>query len=551
MRGRILGAFLSFAVVAALAAWIASPPGLPFQSVVPDPGEPGPYAVDQSTETFSRTLPDGRTRAVVTQIWYPVSKDAPTTPARAAPRIATIAGPFPLIVFSHGYQGAPVNYGLLLRHLASHGFVVAGPDHQDCRAQCGRAEYAEAIAVRPDDVSMVLDSMLALSAGDKPLYKGLIDLRRVGVAGHSFGGWTTLTVLQRDPRFAAGLAMAPATWITPSPDAQQVSKPVLLMAGVLDSMVPYAMTARFFSDIPASAPDHYLLAVQSAGHQFYDRCIQSFVTTSCFASMPQGQLQALENRVATAFLLKYLAGQRVTDDQLGVHDDSPEYAVVKGSAEFAVVVPTARPFPAANSTPEVAAGTVLLKDDLTSAQGGQLPASSGDPARFDAGYTAGGYEIAVKQPADQGEVALPGNYSDVSVAVDVELLDPVPSQYVFVACRVKDASAQYRLVFRPANGMLSINRWLMVPGAGSPWRGLVPAGFVADAILRGSATNHAELTCRGTTMTARINGITVVSVSDNTYATGQVWLGVGESPGFPSMGGRPVAHFRNLVITAQ
>jgi dienelactone hydrolase len=551
MRGRILGALLSIAVVAAFAGWIASQPGLPFLAAAPDPGQPGPYAVDRTSQSFARTLPNGQTRTIETQIWYPVAKDAPATPAQLAPRTATIGGPFPLLVFSHGYQGSPQNYSLLFRHLVSHGFVVAAPDHRDCKSQCGAAEYAQEVAVRPADVSMVLDGMLALDEGDDPLYRHLVDPKRVAVAGHSFGGWTTLVVLQQDPRFVAGLAMAPATWNTPSPDAHQVSKPLLLMAGVVDSMVPYALTAHFFADVPASAPDHYLLAVQSAGHQFFDRCGPNGVTTSCAASMPQPQLQALENRVGTAFLLKYVAGLRVTDEQLGLHDDSPEYAVVKGSAETVAVAPTARPVMASSSTPEVPAGTVLFKDDLTSAQSGQLATSSSDPTRFDAEYTASGYEIAVKQALGQGEVIVPGTFSDVTVAVDVELLDPAPSQYVFVACRAKDAAAQYRLSFRPANGQLSINRWLPVPGAGSPWRQMIPAGFSTEALQQGSAANHAELSCRGTSIAAQINGTTVASASDNSYAAGQIWLGVGESAGFRITGTRPAARFRNLVITAQ
>src|SRR2546421_12988409 len=116
MRRRILGAFFSIAVIAAFAAWIASMPGRPFQSAI-DPSQPGPYAVDRTAETFIRTLANGQTRSIDTQIWYPVSKDAPTTPAQMVPRAGGFGGPFPLIVFSHGYQGSPAGYSMLFRRL--------------------------------------------------------------------------------------------------------------------------------------------------------------------------------------------------------------------------------------------------------------------------------------------------------------------------------------------------------------------------------------------------------------------------------------------------
>ena len=165
-------------------------------------------------------------------------------------RTVAPGGPFPLIVFSHGYQASPTNYGRLLAHLASHGFVVAGPEHQDCRAQCTAQNREAEVDSRPADVSAVLDGLLALNDGDDPTFHHLVDPARVGMAGQSFGGWTTLTVLERDPRFRAGLAMAPATAIAPPPDPTKVSRPTMLMAGMLDAMVTYALTTRFFAEIP-------------------------------------------------------------------------------------------------------------------------------------------------------------------------------------------------------------------------------------------------------------------------------------------------------------
>jgi dienelactone hydrolase len=519
----------------------------------PDLGKPGPYAVGQTDRSFTRTLPDGRLRFVSTHVWYPTQRDGSATPAQGAPGPAATGGPFPLIVFSHGYGGTPLASSLFLSHLASHGFVVAGPEHQDLCSQCDTAIRS---ANRPDDVINVVDNLLALNAGDDRVFAHLIDPDRIGVAGHSYGGWTTLAVLQRDRRFRAGLAINPATSVEPPRDPLAVSRPLMLMAGVVDEMVPYALTTRFFADIPSSAPDHYLLAVQRAGHQFGNQCIAGFATIGCEASMPQGQLQTIVNRIGTAFLLRYVAGRDVSDQQLGLQDTSQEYAVIRASADAAPPIPTVRPLQGAPPTPATAVGTVLLEDDLTVAQGGRLPTSSPDPARFSAGYVAGAYEIGINQHGNQGEALLPGSYADASIAVDAELLNPTPAQYVQLACRSQSPTSQYRFAFRPANGEYWIRRWpamteIDLPGLAGLARDLLPRPLYSTAVHQGSAPNHVELSCRGTTIAAAINGQTVASVSDNTFSAGQMWIAVGETPGTPGTTPGPTARFSHLVVTQQ
>ncbi len=86
-------------------------PPLPAQSGLP---------VTLRTETFvdpSRTTP--------------AQGDAPERPSRTL--VTTIAapdvpGPFPLIMFSHGFSGSGETYSTLLRALASAGYVVAAPE---------------------------------------------------------------------------------------------------------------------------------------------------------------------------------------------------------------------------------------------------------------------------------------------------------------------------------------------------------------------------------------------------------------------------------------
>src|SRR4029450_3947474 len=69
------------------------------------------------------------------------------------------------------------------------------------------AMLSQFIAARPADVMFMLDQLLG---GAIPEVAALIDPGRVGMSGHSFGGWTTLMVTARDRRIRAALPLAPA-----------------------------------------------------------------------------------------------------------------------------------------------------------------------------------------------------------------------------------------------------------------------------------------------------------------------------------------------------
>ncbi len=145
----------------------------------------------------------------------PVTQDAVRD---AAPR----AGTFPLVAFSHGYGGHRRQTTFLCTHLASHGYVVAAVDHtgntvaealQDMlNVQTGGEPADPQVIIptyvekRPRDASFLIDQVLAGTGG----VASMIDAERIGIAGHSFGGWTTLVTTARDRRIRAALPLAPA-----------------------------------------------------------------------------------------------------------------------------------------------------------------------------------------------------------------------------------------------------------------------------------------------------------------------------------------------------
>src|SRR3989442_7775207 len=67
----------------------------------------------------------------------------------------------------------------------------------------------EFVELRPADVSFTIDHVVGMD--------GLVDADRIGMAGHSFGGWTTLTTTARHRRIRAALPLAPAGRASPLP----------------------------------------------------------------------------------------------------------------------------------------------------------------------------------------------------------------------------------------------------------------------------------------------------------------------------------------------
>jgi predicted dienelactone hydrolase len=247
------------------------PDPLPFAPAGPDdapnPAELGPYPVGVRTlEIFDsgRKKPDGSPRKLVTEVWYPATQATrgqegttydirplftaeqqamltavtvvlKTSAVRDAPP-ATTHGPFPLVVFSHGQAAVRWQSTYLTVFLASHGFIVASPDHEGgtlydaVRDQL--VTVTQSIESRPLDVTVVINRMAKLPEGD-PL-KPLVDITHLGVCGHSFGALTTLRVAAMDKRITAIVAQAPVTtdfaWLA-LPMPVVLGMPVQIQAG--------------------------------------------------------------------------------------------------------------------------------------------------------------------------------------------------------------------------------------------------------------------------------------------------------------------------------
>ena len=94
-------------------------------------------------------------------------------------------GPYPVVLLSPGFALTSSTYAWLAEHLASRGFVVLSPDHDEV---LDPGQLWRSTVTRPREISSVLDFAEA-QAGPSGAWTGLVDTGRSAVLGHSYGGY--------------------------------------------------------------------------------------------------------------------------------------------------------------------------------------------------------------------------------------------------------------------------------------------------------------------------------------------------------------------------
>jgi len=378
-----LGLSLGCAVDESLAP--APPPSLPPLPAAP-PDALGPYGVGFTTMEIDDGSDTGRTLPV--EIWYPATVEPSAPVGRYALMLGTFkvtelaspaggvrdgaldlrGAPHPVVLFSHGYGGTRLQNIYLCEHLASHGFVVAAPDHvgntfAELINVANAVSSIDSARVRPRDLSRTLDVLLERAdRWPDDLLAFAADQTRVGVAGHSFGGFTAFRIAgatvdmaaadaacaadpdnilcdgypgdepfpasARDERVIAALPQAPGGALVFEPDGYStVTVPTMIQAGTTDATTPYAPEAQApYAQLAAPA---YLLTIEDAGHfTFSDMCLlmdligledEAFDDGCSAANIPSEEAHRTLNRFATAFFKVYVAG----DDSYGDHLQNP------------------------------------------------------------------------------------------------------------------------------------------------------------------------------------------------------------------------------------
>jgi dienelactone hydrolase len=200
---------------------------------------------------------------------------------------ASTAGPFPLVLFAHGFAAYPTEYQFMLTHLASWGMVVAGPDFNER----GLLAAFSGATTRADETAVMLATQELVqteSDGTGNILSGKVDTSNTGTIGHSAGVTSAVGAAAEDPSVKTFIAMsggrapgsstgATGTTVdaggttTTVADLPIPDKPGMVVTGGKDEVAALDRVEAFFESLD---PPKRLVVVDDAGHNaFNDLCI--------------------------------------------------------------------------------------------------------------------------------------------------------------------------------------------------------------------------------------------------------------------------------------
>jgi predicted dienelactone hydrolase len=298
------------------------------------PTPTGSFAVGRTTDFWTSNAEDktaptaGIKRQLLVWIWYPTNPSSATTADYMDPTqraaIERYRGPinshlltrdhtkvlthsflnaalstqqptYPIIVMRSGASAEVINYSTLAEDLASHGYVVVAFD----------APYRTSVVVLPNgqvvtrtpennleagtvrdqvnrlnevlfawtaDVGFALDKLQQLNASDPSgRFTGHLDLDRVGVFGHSFGGATAAQFCHDDARCKAGIDIDGNLFGTVA--SAEIHQPFLFLLSDHNSEkdpVALAILAKIQSTYDHQPPETRLrIEIRGANHYFF------------------------------------------------------------------------------------------------------------------------------------------------------------------------------------------------------------------------------------------------------------------------------------------
>jgi dienelactone hydrolase len=189
-------------------------------------------------------------RTLVTEVYLPRGK-----------------GPFPLIVFAHGFGGNPGKLTQMLSAWARAGYVVAAPTFPLTNDLTPAPQILVDYVNQPGDLSFVIDQMQKRSRrSDSPLSRK-VDARHIGLAGHSLGGVTVygaaFNECCRDPRVDAAVVMDGRDAPFGESRFSFRGTPLLIIHLTGDPVVPLSYAQDIYDQ---ARPPKYLMALSQGVH---------------------------------------------------------------------------------------------------------------------------------------------------------------------------------------------------------------------------------------------------------------------------------------------
>ena len=180
----------------------------------------------------------------------------------------------PVIIFSHGFHGCATQSRFLMEAFASAGYIIFAPNHRDATCHGGKAKWIDrpqtpflkpqkwnetSFRDRAEDIRRLIE---AIRADDR--FRERVDWSRLGLAGHSLGGYTVLALGGAWPGWKlsnvkAVLALSPYTQPFLLHDTlASLSAPVMYQGGTWDYGVTPVIHKSMGAYDRSSEPKYYV-----------------------------------------------------------------------------------------------------------------------------------------------------------------------------------------------------------------------------------------------------------------------------------------------------
>jgi len=187
----------------------------------------------------------------------------------------------PVLLFSHGFHGCGTQSRFLMQAMAADGFIVFAPNHADATCDGGESSWSEKAAMpltqpetwdattyrdRADDFRKLIE---AIKSDER--FRGRVDWSRLGLVGHSLGGYTVLGLGGAWPEWKlpgvkAVLALSPyAQPFDVKKTLPGLAAPVMYQSGTLDLGIKPALHRELGAYDQSPAPKYYV-EFDKAGH---------------------------------------------------------------------------------------------------------------------------------------------------------------------------------------------------------------------------------------------------------------------------------------------
>ncbi len=194
-----------------------------------------------------------------------------------SPNGSILQGSYSLVIISHGNSGSHLLYRTISTFLAKKGYVVVMIEHfGNNRRNNELGNSIKNLVFRPLHVSLAIDYLIKDS-----FFGSHLDVEKISVIGHSFGGYTALCLaggqpwtrsgekvkVKQDPRINSIVLMAPAAgYFMPQNSLAYIHIPILLFIAECDRFTPKKWTSDVIMEGVPTKTKVILKEIKNAGH---------------------------------------------------------------------------------------------------------------------------------------------------------------------------------------------------------------------------------------------------------------------------------------------